>query len=137
MRKRFVGLQEHQRPALLRVNITTDEVSWGVLLTLTPWIFAIDACTRHKNIINDGENALTSHPTSVFVLDSAIVQNGRLVHMDAFVMDELGEWNFVMMEVVPASLVLDFVRFVAQDVLDRIGGILDPRMLGQICGQSA
>ncbi len=93
---------------------------------------AVDGGAGNQNIVNNSEDTLASHPVTILVLNSAIVQHGSLVKTDAAAMYFTCKRDFIWMEIFPAGLSPDFMWQVAEYVLDGVGAILDMSIKGQI-----
>jgi hypothetical protein len=66
------------------------------------------------------------------VLDLTIAQHSSLVQLNSSAVDLPCKRDLVRMEVLPARFASDFVRQVAQDILDRVGDISDSGVKRQI-----
>ena len=71
-------------------------------LTLTPRTAPINTRTGHQNIVYNRENALAPYPSTLFVLDLAIVQYCGFVELYAAPVYRLGKRYLVWVEEFPA-----------------------------------
>lgn len=94
---------------------------------------AVDADAAYHNIVDNGETALASHPVALAVADAAVGQDGGLVEVHATLVELLRERNLLWMKKVPAGAVDNLVRSMAEDVNDRVGGVEDVSILGEVC----
>ena len=101
--------------------------------TLAAHATAIDGGAADHDIVHDGEAALATDPVALAVPDAAVGQDGGLVEVDAATMELLGEGDLVGVEEVPAGLVDDLVRGMAEDVDDGVGRVENVGILGEIC----
>ena len=65
-------------------------------------ITSVDTGASHKNIIDDGEDALASNPLPIISPDSGIMKHSSFVELDAAVMNMLSERDFIRVEVLEA-----------------------------------
>ena len=84
---------------------------------------SIYASTSHQYIVYDREDAFTSHPLSCFILDLAVIEDGRFVELDAPSVDCLSKRYFVGVEIFPARPPNHIFWLVAQYVSYRVRGI--------------
>lgn len=66
------------------------------------WPPSVNGCTRHENIVDDGEDTLAPDPGAIFVLDAAVIHDRGFVKTDTTAMDSPSEGDFIWMEVFPA-----------------------------------
>lgn len=79
-----------------------------------------DAGAGDNHIVDNCEYTLTSHPSTVSILDLAIIQYSSLVQLHAPAVDRSSKRYFIGMEELPAGLSHDFFRGVAKDIDDRV-----------------
>lgn len=94
-------------------------------LTLAFQALSIDTGTSNHNIVDDGEDALATNPLPISRFDSGIVEDGRLVKVDATVSHIASRRDLIGMEVVEARPSVELIRLISQDIGDGVRGKKD------------
>ena len=88
--------------------------------------------TGDKNIVNNCENAFTTNPRPILVLDLTIVERSGLVQVNTTAMNRSRKGNFIRVKILPTRFTPDLMRKVPKNVFDGIGYILDPSIERQV-----
>lgn len=83
--------------------------------------------------MHDRKATLTTDPSVVFTSHSAIREDGGSVELHAPAELRAGKRDLLRVEIVKGGRADDVFRGVSEDVSDRLGGIQDTGMLGQVC----
>ena len=78
-----------------------EKIGALIALTLTFRASSVDTGTPYEYIMYDSEDTLATHPSSISILDLAIIERGSLVHFDTSPMYGSGEWDLIRMKVFP------------------------------------
>jgi hypothetical protein len=66
--------------------------------------------TGDKNIVNNCENAFTTNPRPILVLDLTIVERSGLVQANTTAVNGSGKGNLIRVKVFPTRFTLDLMR---------------------------
>ncbi len=87
---------------------------------------SIDASAADKDIMYDCEHTLTSHPSAISILNLTVVEYRGFIQLHAPTVYCSSKRYLIRMEVFPARFSNHFLWRVAQNILDRSGGVQYP-----------
>lgn len=83
------------------ITIYLQQKYYLTTLTVTFRASSVNTGTSHEYIMYNRKDTFATHPSPISVLDLAIVERGRLVHLNAPAMYSSGEWDLIWMKIVP------------------------------------
>ena len=82
--------------------------------------------TGDKDIVNNCEDAFTTHPRPIRVPDLTIVERSGLVQVNATAVDRSRKGNLIRVKILPTRFTPNLMRKVPKNVFNGIGYIFDP-----------